>query len=101
MKRYIVVPLAVVMAGAMAGGCTKQPLDNLSNEESRIYITNHDSTTNFSSFRTFSVSDSVAVIGDNQPGRKRLDSTDRKFIAAVTSALLQRGYTQVARTAHP
>jgi hypothetical protein len=32
----------------------------------RIYITNHDGTVNFSAYKTYSIVDSAALIGNNQ-----------------------------------
>ena len=34
----------------MFTACSKEPINNLTQEESRIYVTNHDSSTSFSSF---------------------------------------------------
>lgn len=70
-------------------------------EESRIYITNRDNTINFSDFRTFSISDSVAVISNNQLEGRSTTEVDRAFVEAVKSALIQRGFVQVQRTDNP
>src|SRR5258708_34961683 len=67
------------------GSCKKDPLKHLSDEETRIYITHYDTTANFSSYTTFSVQDSVAIIQNNQLVKKEL--TD--FDAAVTNAVKQ------------
>jgi hypothetical protein len=50
--------------------CTKDPLKDMSDQESRIYITQRDSTVNFRGFNTFSIADSVAYIGSNQPATR-------------------------------
>ena len=60
MKNYVVVTAALA-AVFVLGSCTKDPVNKLSSEETRIYITNHDSTVNFSSFKTFSIADSVVL----------------------------------------
>lgn len=82
-------------------GCTKEPLNNMSEEESRIYITNYDTTANFSSYTTFSVADSVAVISNNKLEGKSLNAVDAAFIEAVKQQLKDRGYTLVAKDANP
>lgn len=81
--------------------CQKDPLKNLSASESRIYITNRDSTANFSTFKTFSVADSVGVIQDNQGSGKALTDYDAAVITALKAALVKRGFQEVARTASP
>src|SRR5258705_3258834 len=100
MKNYVTVP--VVMATVfMLGSCTKDPVNNLNAEESRIYITNHDSTANLASFKTFSISDSVAVISNNHLQEKTHDSFDSLLIAAFVNAMTQRGYTLVTKDQSP
>ena len=72
-------------------GCTKEPLNNLTQEESRIYVTNSDSTINFGSYKTYSISDSVAVLimADSY---KELHGLDQAYIDAVNKYMQQRGY---------
>lgn len=101
MRRKMYVLLAgVIGASALVAGCTKDPMNNLTQEESRIYITNFDSTANFTSFKTYSISDSVAVI-DNGKGGKSASATDQAYVAAVKKYMQQRGYTLVAREQAP
>ena len=100
MKNIIIT--ALVAAGITSlVGCQKDPLKNLSPAESRIYITNHDSTVNFSEFKTFSVADSVAYFQDNQVAGKDLSEFDAASIAAVTAAMQSRGFQLVSRTESP
>ena len=101
MAKQIVMPLAVVALLVAAVGCTKQPLNHLSLDDTNIYITNRDSTANFSSFKTFSITDSVAVIRNNQLSVKTITPTDSAYIAAVSAQLQQRGYTLVSKTQQP
>jgi hypothetical protein len=85
------IPMLVLIFSS----CTKEPLDHLSQEEGRIYITNYDTAARFSNYQTFTIADSVAIIANNQfHGRERTD-LDAKIISAVTAALQQRGYTRV------
>lgn len=92
--------LSVVALGMMFTSCAKDPLANLTDEESRIYITDHDSSANFSAFGTFSISDSVAVV-DNGRAAKQLNATDQAYIDAVKSEMQAKGFTLVAKNANP
>jgi hypothetical protein len=83
-----------------ASACTKDPLKNLSDEESRIYITQRDSTVNFRSFKTFSIADSVAYISNNQT-ISRFSSVDGQFIEALKNQMQQRGFVLVPKTQKP
>ncbi|HEX2607119.1 MAG TPA: DUF4136 domain-containing protein [Flavisolibacter sp.] len=81
--------------------CTKEPLDNLTEEESRIYITNYDTAAHFNNYRTFSISDSVAVIQNNQLQGREQRSIDVQYVNALVAALQSRGYTRVGRDQNP
>ncbi|MEO5685006.1 MAG: DUF4136 domain-containing protein [Chitinophagaceae bacterium] len=100
MKKYAIVP-AVLAVALMLGSCTKDPISKLTDEETRIYITNHDSTVSFSNFKTFSIADSVAIISNNKLREKTRDGYDSLMIAAITSAMQQRGYTLVNKDQNP
>lgn len=89
-----------VFAAVMLIGCSKDPLANLTSEESRIYITDHDTTANFSAFKTFSVSDSVAV-NNNGQASKQLNDADQAFIDAVKTEMQANGFTLVNKTSDP
>ncbi|MES1216753.1 MAG: DUF4136 domain-containing protein [Bacteroidota bacterium] len=74
-------------------GCSKDPVKNLTEDESRIYITNHDSTFSFTSSKSFTIADSVAVISNNQFEGKSATDFDVQFVAAVKAAMISQGYT--------
>lgn len=93
MKRSLL--LSVLASSIFLTQCTKEPLDNLTQEESRIYVTNYDTTAVFSSYKTFKIADSVANIEDNRLQNKTLDNTDAQIISAVSTALAQRGFAPV------
>lgn len=95
--RAIVPGLLMAMA---ITSCIKDPLNNITAEESRIYITNFDSTASFSSFKTFRIADSVAVITNNN-ANKSLTGTDSAYITAVRKYMVQRGYREVGRDSVP
>jgi hypothetical protein len=92
--------LAVTGIAALSS-CSKDPLKNITDEESRIYITNRDSTVNFASYKTYSIVDSVSVIDNNRLTEKTVTGWDQQVLAAVRSAMEARGYTQVNHTQSP
>lgn len=81
-------------------GCTKDPLNNLSADESRIYITNRDSSINFSNYKTYSISDSVAVI-ENEKSTHQLNDVDQAYLDAVKKYMNQAGYQMVSKNDNP
>jgi hypothetical protein len=81
--------------------CRKDPIKNLSEDESRLYITNYDTAASFSTYKTFSIQDSVAVISNNQLQTHERREIDALFIEAITNALRARGYTKVSRDENP
>jgi len=85
----------LVIPALLLFSCTKDPIDNLTEEESRIYITNYDTTVSFSNYNNFRIVDSIAVIVNNQlQSRERTDG-DVQMVNAVANALQQRGFTKV------
>ncbi len=99
MKQMI---LTTGIAGLMAlsfTACQKDPLNDLTADESRIYVTNHDSTVNFTSFKTFSIADSVGVIENGKGRDKELTAFDAAVIGALKTNMQQRGYQLVDKTA--
>src|SRR4051812_34306561 len=100
MKMKMMMGMAAFAFLAFAS-CQKDPLKNMTASESRIYITNHDSAVNFSSFKTFSIADSVGLIQDDQSAGKDLTSYDAAVIEAVRAAMVSRGFQEVDRSATP
>jgi len=100
MKNKNVLWVCILAFAATFTSCSKDPLANLTDEESRIYITDHDSTVNFSNFKTFAISDSVAVINDGK-ATKEATATDVAFINAVKNEMQSAGFTLVNRNLSP
>ncbi len=61
----------------------------------------HSDSVNFSTFRTFSIADSVAVINNNKLEGKVRTDVDAAYINAVKDQLVQRGYTLVSKDQSP
>ncbi len=88
--------LFVPVLGLILSNCTKDPLKDMTQEESQIYVTNYDTTVSFSNYKTFRIADSIAIIeNDRLQGRERT-SQDAQFIDAIALALQQKGFTRVA-----
>ncbi|QHS62996.1 DUF4136 domain-containing protein [Chitinophaga agri] len=100
MKRVMLVMCAALGVTMSFSSCSKDPLKDMTEEESRIYVTNYDDSVNFSSYKTFSIVDSVAV-ATNTNERRALTDYDKKLIADVAASLEARGYTRVERAAKP
>ena len=98
MKKMLLWCTAVVLA---AMGCTKDPLNHLSEDETRIYITNYDTSAAFSSYKTFAIADSVALVSNGRLQTREQTSYDAQFIDAVASTLEQRGFTRVTKSQNP
>lgn len=90
------------LAGAFLflASCKKEPLNQITQAESRIYISSYDSAANFSSFKTYSIADSVAVIRDGSAS-KQSTVDDRAYIDAVKKYMGERGYTLVNKDQSP
>jgi hypothetical protein len=76
--------------------CTKDPIKNLTQEESRIYVTNYDTAVSFGNYKTFRIADSIAVIRNNQLQTRERTSLDAQFIDAVVNAMQQKGFVRVS-----
>ncbi len=100
MKRILLWSLILAGTAFMYAGCSKEPLSNLTTEEARIYITDHDSTVKFSDYKTYSVSDSVAVIQNSQ-ATHQLDNSDAAYIDAAKKYMSAAGFTLVSKSQNP
>jgi hypothetical protein len=101
MNRTIGFAMMAVAGLALLSSCTKDPLDNITEEESRIYITNRDSSANFSTYKTYSIVDSVSVIDNNRFAGKQTTSWDLAIIAALRNAMESRGFVKVDKAQSP
>lgn len=100
MKTSIYSLLGAGMVLLIMAGCKKDPLENMTQEESRIYITDHDSSKNFKDYTTFSIADSVAFIEDGK-SRRQLNDADAAYIGAVKKYMQDKGYVYVTQKGDP
>lgn len=90
--------LLIIGLGLMS--CSKDPIGDLSNEESLVYITNHDQSANFSQYKTFSIVDSVLIVENNRAGTS-LDDIDRAMLQRLITNMEAMGYKHVGRKENP
>lgn len=90
--------LLIASLGLMS--CSKDPISDLSNEESLVYITNHDKSANFSQFKTFSIVDSVLIVENNRTGTS-LDDIDRAILQRIVTNMQNLGYKYVGPKEKP
>ena len=99
MKKQILLLSAFVIT--ILSSCVREPLNDLKEDESRIYITNYDTSITYGTYKTFSIADSVAIIQNNRLQTHERSQLDIQFIEAVASALQQRGFTRVSHNQNP
>lgn len=90
----------LLIAGLGLMSCSKDPISDLSNEESLVYITNHDRSANFSQYKTFSIVDSVLIVENNRAGTS-LDDIDRAMLQRLITNMQSMGYKYVSRKDNP
>lgn len=100
MKRILLMLIGLTGFSIIYTSCTKDPVNNLTADESRIYITDHDSSVNFTDYKTYSISDSVAVI-ENGKSSQDLSDAAQAYITAVKKYMDQAGYQLVSRDNNP
>lgn len=80
--------------------CSKDPISDLSSEESLVYITNFDKSAVFNEYKTFSIVDSVLLV-DNNKSRTVLTDIDRGLLEGIIQNMQKLGYTYVSPKANP
>lgn len=92
--------LAALAVVVMATGCRKDPINDLTAEEQRIYITHQATGVNFNNYKTFSVADNVVVVDDNNSQQQRT-AADAALMDALRAGLQSRRFTPVDKSARP
>ena len=93
--------LSGILIGLALTSCTKDVDNNLDAGEKPLYITKPDAATEFNSYATFSLADSVAVISNNQLVERVRTNYDAALINAIAEQMTSRGYTRVAQAEQP
>lgn len=91
--------IVAVFIVALAG-CKKDVTSSLSDADTRIYITQFDSTASFNSYKTFSVDDSLTVLDNGVPSKVQ-NSVGIAFSNAVINYMQRAGYTLVKKSDNP
>lgn len=92
MKNIFLILSGCLFTGFILSGCSKDPLHNMTQRESQIYITQKDSTAPFGSYHSFAIVDSVAVVNNNGEG-KELTNGDVKLLQLITQCRLVKAIT--------
>jgi hypothetical protein len=81
-------------------GCRKDPVNGLSEQEARIYVTHKDPNANFATYRTFTTANQVMLVQNNS-SRQQLTGADQALITAFANALQQKRFSRVDQNANP
>jgi len=92
--------LFILAAGLGFMSCSKDPISDLSTEETLVYITNHDQSANYKQYKTFSIVDSVLVVENGQTGTA-LTELDRDVLIRIISNMEKLGYKYVSPKSKP
>ncbi|AEI49940.1 DUF4136 domain-containing protein [Runella slithyformis] len=93
----IIIGLA---AAALSWSCNPDALQDLTPEDSQVFITNYEKNTNFGNYATFSMADSVYVVQNGRSGVSTL-GLDYNVLRRVATNMTNRGYTRVGKEAKP
>jgi hypothetical protein len=99
MSRIKLFWLAAVALGLFS--CRKNVTDNLDDNETPLYITKQEPSVDFSSYSTYSLADSVAVINNDQLVQRVRTDYDAAFIDAIAAQMESRGFTRVSHSSSP
>ncbi|TLU99187.1 DUF4136 domain-containing protein [Dyadobacter luticola] len=90
----------LLAAGLGFSSCSKDPLSDLSTEESLVYVTNHDQSANYTQYKTFSIVDSVLVVENDRSGTALTD-IDRSLLQRIITNMQALGYKYVSPKSKP
>lgn len=93
-KKHVSLTLAFV-AGLLLTGCSKDPLSDLTYEDTHVFFTNHDKGIDFKEYKSFSIVDSVYIISNQGEGTS-LSETDFTMINRLIQNMKQAGYEYVS-----
>jgi len=97
-KRFF---LKILMAGLIfQTSCSLFPEDIELNQEQLVDITKYDLNTDFTTFRTFSVADSICLIMNGDSSRV-LNEESQQVINRIIHNMQERGYTLVNKSDNP
>ncbi|MBD78994.1 MAG: hypothetical protein CL840_08755 [Crocinitomicaceae bacterium] len=96
--------LIVLGYALLISSCAKYPADSVTTEENDIIGSLYNQNTNFSSYSTFAIVDSVLLIkrgaGEPEPDTGYFRYSDR-MISLISQNMVSRGYTRVSKDSTP
>src|SRR5689334_20722216 len=97
MKYLLTTAILISLLGT---GCLKTP-DFNTLSTNFVVVTKTDSLANFSSYHTYYISDSVAVISSVIGDTMIKSASSQKLVDAIKTNMNNRGYTFVTKAQHP
>lgn len=92
--------LSVLLLAAMSWSCAPDALQDLTPEDSQVFITNYQKSANFGNYQTFSLADSVYLLQNQRTGVSTLP-LDFRILGRVADNLTKRGYKRILRSEKP
>lgn len=92
--------LSVLLLAAMSWSCAPDALQDLTLEDSQVFITNYQKSANFGTYQTFSLADSVYLLQNQRTGVSTLP-LDFRILGRVADNLTKRGYKRILRSEKP
>lgn len=92
--------LTILLGASLLAACNNDPLSDLSVEDSQVFITNRNKTVDFNQYKTFSIVDSVIVLGNRGTGTS-LSDVDMQVLNRVIANMQQLGYRYVNPRENP
>ncbi|MBB5283345.1 hypothetical protein HNQ92_001471 [Rhabdobacter roseus] len=94
------IMLMTLLMGTLLSACTNDPLRDLSIEDSQVFITNRNKSVDFRQYATFSIVDSVLILG-NQGYGTSLSEIDVTILTRVIAKMQELGYQYVSASNNP
>ncbi|MBY0476060.1 MAG: DUF4136 domain-containing protein [Chitinophagaceae bacterium] len=101
MKRLIFLSTVLTII-FVANACRKDPMNNLSAEESWVYISSGQNGITFSNFQTFTLPDSIILVSNRQGSNNyETNALAQVMIAEVKKTIQSRGYSITGKDNNP
>lgn len=86
------VAVALTLSAGLSA-CTDSATNDLSPQDSNVFITNYDRQANFSQYKTFSLPDSV-LVESNDRYSQSAQPLEQRVVSRVATELTNRGFTR-------
>lgn len=96
------ISIFFLLAGiGLLASCTNDPIRDISAQDSQVFITNYSKTADFKSYKTFSIVDSVLIIGNRGYAGTSLEEVDILTLTRIIKNMTDKGFTYVAPDKKP